>query len=82
MDLTDKQYELLLEAWAISQADPPMGMVLKPDCFPDAHELAEQGWLERKFVDPAGDMSWHWTRAADAAFDFSDLLQSAAGRQN
>jgi hypothetical protein len=80
VDLTEKQMELLFEAWTISRADPPMGMVLKPHAFPDAHELAEQGWLRRAFV--GDDLAWFWTDGAETAFDYSNLLTSADGRQN
>ena len=82
MELTETQYELLFEAWTISRAESPLGMVLRPDAYPDAHELAEQGWLERKFVDPAGAMSWHWTTQADQAFAFGTLMNSTDGREN
>jgi hypothetical protein len=27
-------------------------------------------------------MAWFWTDAAETAFDYSDLMQSAEGRQN
>lgn len=80
MDLTEKQHELLFEAWTISRADPPMGMVLKPDCYPDAHRLAEQGWLARRFVDD--ELAWFWTPQAETALDMNALLQSADDRQN
>ena len=57
------------------------GQVVTDEAIPDAHELAEQGWLERRTEDN-GDMSWWWTPAAEHALDVSGLLQSATGREN
>ena len=46
----------MLEAWA----------------YPDAVELAEAGWLERRSEDD-GPSSWWWTPAAEAALDMNAL---------
>ena len=56
-------------------------MIEEPGRYPAAHELAEQGWLERRF-EPDGAMSWWWTPAAEGALDVNALLESAVGRQN
>jgi hypothetical protein len=48
-------------------------MVVQDDCYPDAHHLAEGGWLERRFVEPDGELAWFWTQQAETALDLSAL---------
>ena len=79
MDFTAEQQEILFRAWLFARDGN--GQVLEPWAYPDAHRLAEQGWLERRSEDN-GDMSWWWTPAAETALDVNGLLQSAEGRQN
>ena len=43
-----------------------------PWAYPDAHELAEAGWLERR-SEPDGPSSWWWTPQAEAALDMTGL---------
>jgi hypothetical protein len=49
------------------------GITVPPARFPEAHELAEGGWLERRFND--GNMTWHWTREATSALATSALVE-------
>jgi hypothetical protein len=79
VEFTDTQLELLTAAYATARDG--LGVVIEDWAYPDAHRLAEAGWLERRF-EADGEMSWWWTPAAETAFDSSDLMQSAAGRQN
>jgi hypothetical protein len=69
----------LIAAWATSRDGN--GIVITDGAYPDAHELAEHGWLERRF-EPDGEMSWWWTPAAETALDLNGLLQAAEGREN
>jgi hypothetical protein len=80
MEFTDTQQEILANAHLLAH-DGGKGQVLEDWAFPDAHELAEHGWLSRRF-EANGDMSWHWTDAAEHALDVNALLSSAQGRQN
>ena len=40
--------------------------------LPDAHQLAEAGWLERRELDN-GDTAWTWTPQAETALDVNAL---------
>jgi len=79
MEFTDVQQDLLVAAWATSRDGN--GIVITDGAYPDAHELAEAGWLERRFL-PDGEMGWFWTRHAEMALDFNALMESAEGREN
>jgi len=57
------------------------GQVLMPWAYPEACELAEAGWLERR-TEPDGPSSWWWTPQAEAALDMNALTQSVEGRGN
>jgi hypothetical protein len=46
MDFTETQAEILVNSWAL--AAKGRGQVLTPGAYPDAIELAEAGWLERR----------------------------------
>ena len=70
MDLTEMQCELLCNAWAL--ASKGRGMVLQPEAYPAAHDLAEHGWLDHRFEEN-GDMSWWWTPQAETALDVNAL---------
>jgi hypothetical protein len=76
---TPIQQDLLVAGWATARDGN--GLVIEDWAYPDAHELAEQGWLERRF-EPDGEMSWWWTPAAETALDISALLRSHEGREN
>jgi hypothetical protein len=56
--------------------------VLEPGAQPDAEELCQAGWLERRTVDANGDIAWFWTAEAEMALDVSALNRSAEGREN
>jgi len=79
MNFTGEQQEILYRAWVL--AHDGKGQVLEPWAYPDAHSLAEQGWLERR-IEPNGDVSWWWTGAADGALNLGALMQSAAESVN
>ena len=79
MDFTELHQEIAGNAYLLSLEGK--GQVLEPYAYPAAHELAEQGWLERRLED-SGDMSWWWTPAAETALDVNALLQSVNGRAN
>jgi hypothetical protein len=79
MDLTATQLDLLTAAWATSRDGN--GIVIENEAYPDAHRLAEAGWLARRFQ-PDGEMSWWWTPAADQAFEYGALMNEAKGREN
>ena len=49
MDFTDEQAEILFRAWALAQEG--RGQVLENWAIPAAHQLVEEGWLERRFED-------------------------------
>lgn len=79
MQFNETQQELLVNAYLLAREGK--GQVIADHAYPDAHELAEHGWLERRF-EPDGEMSWWWTRTAEAALDTHALLHSADERQN
>jgi hypothetical protein len=76
MDLTATQLDILTAAWATARDGN--GIVLTKDAYPDAHELAEHGWLDRRF-EPDGEMSWWRTPAAGQAFEYGGLMNAAEG---
>jgi hypothetical protein len=79
MNLTDTQKQILCNAWALARGG--RGQVLEDWAVPDAHWLAELGWLDRRF-EADGELSWWWTPAAETALDLSSLARSVDGRQN
>jgi hypothetical protein len=80
MDFTDTQRDLIVNAWILARSG--RGMVITNDAYPDAHRLAEAGWLTRQFVGPDREMAWFWSREAEAALDMTQLMQGAEGREN
>jgi hypothetical protein len=49
--------------------------------WPEAHRLAERGWLERRWVDVGdhrGDLVFMWTPQAEAALDIASLMSKAS----
>ena len=46
MEFTRNASEILVNAWALSSRG--CGQVLTPEAYPDAIELADAGWLERR----------------------------------
>ena len=80
MDFTYTQREIIVNAYLLAREGK--GQVLTDDAIPDAHRLAEAGWLRRQF-EPDGEMSWWWTGAAETALDLNALLDAGtAGRDN
>jgi hypothetical protein len=79
VEFTETQMDLLTAAWATARDGN--GLVITNDAYPDAHRLAEAGWLERRFTQD-GEVAWFWTEAAEKAFDYGELMQSVEGRQN
>ena len=52
--------EILVNAWLLAREGK--GQVLEDWAEPDAEQLADAGWLERRTVDATGDTCWFWTR--------------------
>lgn len=78
MELTETKLDLLFTAWALARENK--GMVIKDDAYPAADDLAEHGWLERRF-EPDGEMSWWWTGAGETALELVALM-NVDGRHN
>ena len=79
MEFTETQAEILVNAWAL--AAKGRGQVLTPGAYPDAIELAEAGWLERRGEDD-GPSTWWWTPQAEAALDLNALRRTDAADMN
>ena len=79
MELSQEQAEILYRAYVLSKAG--CGQVIENWAYPAAHELAEHGWLERRF-EPDDELSWWWTPAAEMALDTSRLIASITGASN
>jgi hypothetical protein len=71
MDFTDTQQDILARAWLLARDG--QGQVLEDWAEPDAEELCEAGWLERRTVDANGDTAWFWTQGAETALDLNAL---------
>ena len=67
MEFTDTQQEILVNAWVLARDGK--GQVLEDWAQPDAEQLCDAGWLERRTVDATGDTCWFWTREAETALD-------------
>jgi hypothetical protein len=80
MEFTDTQAEILVNAWLLSRGG--CGQVLEQWAYPDAVELEEAGWLERRYVDATGDWSWHWTQQAETALDMNALSRTDPADMN
>ena len=79
MECTETQREILVNAWLLARDGK--GQVLEGWADPDAHDLAEAGWLERRF-EPDGEMSWWWTPAAETALDLDALRRDEPADMN
>jgi hypothetical protein len=80
MDFTDTQQEMLVNAWLLAREGK--GQVLEDWAEPDAQELADAGWLERRTVDANGDTCWFWTRQAETALDMNALVRTDPADMN
>jgi hypothetical protein len=69
-----EEFEVLLHAWPLHARNG--AIIPEPEKLPACHHLAERGWLERRFHDD-GDMSFRWTRQAEAALDINSLTETA-----
>jgi len=79
MEFRQDHLHVAFAACAAAQAGG--GVVLDdPGLYVAAHDLAEQGWLERRFV-THGELSWWWTPAAETAVGLS-ALTDVTGREN
>jgi hypothetical protein len=79
MHFTDAMQEIVGNAFWLSLEGK--GQVLTDEAIPDAHRLAEAGWLERR-SEPNGDTSWWWSGAGDTVLGLSGLMRGAEGREN
>jgi hypothetical protein len=70
MDFNETQKDILYRAWLLARRGN--GQVVTDEAIPDAHALAEAGWLERRF-EPDGDMSWWWTSQGETALELGAL---------
>jgi hypothetical protein len=71
MDFTETEKQILYNAWALHLKGA--GQVVEDWAVPDAHRLAEAGWLDRK-LEQNGDISWWWTPRAEGALRLSELV--------
>jgi hypothetical protein len=71
LELTDTQQEILVNAWLLARDGK--GQVVADWAEPDAQQLSEAGWLERRTVDATGDTCWFWTQQAETALDMQAL---------
>jgi hypothetical protein len=70
--MTDEQLNILYRAWVLSHNRA--GQVLEPWAYPDAHQLCEQGWLDRRIQDDV--VTWWWSDRADLALSLDALIDS------
>jgi hypothetical protein len=71
LELTDTQQEILVNAWLLARDGK--GQIVADWAEPDAQQLSEAGWLERRTVDATGDTCWFWTQQAETALDMQAL---------
>ena len=79
MDFTERQLDLLYSAWVLSHDDK--GLVPADSATPDAEELADHNWLERRPLEN-GDVSYFWTHWAETALGLVGLTTNAHERTN
>jgi hypothetical protein len=80
MEFTETQQEILVNCWLLAREGK--GQVAEDWAEPDAQQLADAGWLERRTVDATGDTCWFWTRQAETALDMNAPTKSVKGREN
>jgi hypothetical protein len=71
MTFTDTEAEILVNAWLLAREGK--GQVVEDWAEPDAQQLADAGWLERRTVEANGDTAWFWTPQAETALDMNAL---------
>ena len=69
MELTATQKEILFNAWVLAREGK--GQVVEDWAIPDAHRLAEEGWLERRIQDD--QVTWWWSDRAELALNLDAL---------
>jgi hypothetical protein len=72
---TPTELRVLFDAWAAAQDD--LAFAIEDVYLPEAHRLAEQGWLERRFNDHNGDSVFMWSEQADGALQLSHAMTTA-----
>jgi hypothetical protein len=80
MEFTDTQQTILVDAWLLAREGK--GQVVEDWAEPDAEELCEAGWLERRTVDATGDTCWFWTPQAEMALDMNALRRDDSADLN
>ena len=80
MEFTDTQQEILVNAWLLAREGK--GQVVEDAALPDAEQLREAGWLERRTVNDSDDVAYFWTREAETALDLNALTASVEDRDN
>jgi hypothetical protein len=71
MDLNARHLDVAYVAYMASHDG--CGVVLKDTAYVEADQLAEAGWIDRRFTD-TGELAWFWSRQGDAALALSGLL--------
>jgi hypothetical protein len=73
---TEDELRLLFLARAAQQE----GHDLRPsdDLWPEAHRMAERGWLQRRFNQQNGEIVFRWTQEAEAALDLGHLMATVS----
>jgi hypothetical protein len=56
--------------------------VLEDWAEPDADQLCEAGWLERRTVDANGDTAYFWTQEAEGALEMNALRRDDPADMN
>jgi hypothetical protein len=79
MEFNETQAEILANAYLLARVG--CGQALEPWAYPDAVELEEAGWLERRHEEK-GPSSWWWTPQAEGALDLNALRDTVKDRQN
>jgi hypothetical protein len=77
MELNQRKLEILHNAFMLSHSG--RGQVVQPEALRDAHELCEQGWLERRIHDD--QVTWWWSAKAETALAL-DAMTDTSNRQN
>jgi hypothetical protein len=80
MEFTPEQQTILADAWLLAREGK--GQVVEDWAEPDAQELADAGWLERRSVDANGDTAWFWTRQAETVLDMNALRRNDPADMN
>jgi hypothetical protein len=70
---TESELRVLFEAWAAAQDD--LAFAIEDVYLPEAHRLAEAGWLERRLNDQ--DVVFMWSEQAEGALQLSHVMTTA-----